>query len=125
MADKPKKRGRPTKFKPDMIDTLNAMGHEGESLAEMALTLGVSRVTFNDWCASNPNFLYAVKAAQARSQVVWERIAMKQAREGTGNATALIFQMKNRFTEDYRDKQEIETEQKGEQIHVIKWEGVE
>jgi len=73
---------------------------------EMAAELDVAYDTFEKHQAENPEFLEAVKRALRLSQAWWEgkgRIATFGGIDGY-NATSYIFQMKNRFKEDWRDK---------------------
>ena len=57
-----------------------------------------------------PDFLEAIKMGETFSQAWWEELG----RSGTSgentdiNATMYQFNMKNRFKEDWRDKQEIQ-----------------
>lgn len=76
----------------------------------MALELGIHYSTFDDWQNNNPEFSDAVKAAERISQGWWEkqgRLATFGGCEGF-NATSYIFNMKNRFKEDWREKVEQE-----------------
>lgn len=102
--------GRPTKYNPDMLPLLIECGKQGMGLAEMACAIGVDRDTIKEWRKSNPEFSAALKVALEHSQAWWE----SKGREGAigkiegFNATGYIFQMKNRFREDWRDKHEVE-----------------
>lgn len=93
-----------------MLDQVVECGHQGMGIAEMAVEIGVSRETFNRWRHENPEFRDAIKAALVASQAWWER----NGRAGTFgetegfNATSYIFQMKNRFPDDWRDKKQHE-----------------
>ena len=100
--------GRPSKYDPAFCDVVIAAGDDGETLAGMAVACDVDRETINNWMAAHPEFSRAVKRGLLLSQVWWER----QGRLATFgkvdgfNATSYIFQMKNRFKEDWRDKVE-------------------
>lgn len=97
---------RPTKYDPSFCDRIIELAKEGASKAEMALELGIAYSTFDVWQNENAEFSEAVKAAQKISQGWWEREGRKATfggREGF-NATAFIFNMKNRFKDDWRDK---------------------
>lgn len=103
--------GRPSKYDSAMCDRVVELGRIGASRAEMAAELGISRS--NAWYAyqeKHEDFRDAVKEAEALSQAWWE----KKGREATFggcdgfNATSYIFQMKNRFSHDWRDKQDHE-----------------
>ena len=111
--------GRPTKYKASMIDLISKMGNHGESMAEFAVSLDISKDTLYEWMHDKKEFSDAIKAARLRSQVWWESTAKTQAKEGGGNAAALLFQIKNRFADDYRDKQETELSTKGDKPIVM------
>lgn len=99
---------RPTDYKPEYCDKVIELGREGASKAEMAHALGASRQTLDNWAAAHPEFLDAVKEATELSQGWWE----SQGRKATFgampgfNATSYIFNMKNRFPGDWKDKTE-------------------
>ena len=102
--------GRPTKYNPDLCNTVLAAGIEGKTLAGMAEACDIDRSTLNAWMEIHEEFSRAVKRGLQKAQVDWEdkgRIATFGGIEGF-NATSYIFQMKNRFKEDWRDKQEHE-----------------
>lgn len=86
------------------------MGHEGEGMAEAIVACDISRDTFYRWQDIHPEFSDAVKEFRRRSQSWWER----KGREATFgeipgfNSTSFIFNMKNRFPDDWRDKQEVD-----------------
>lgn len=102
--------GRPTKYKPEMCETVIECGKEGMSKCEMALQLGIRYSTFNAWEHEKPEFSEAVKEAERFSQAWWERVGrLATIGQVDGfNSTAFIFNMKNRFKEDWRDKHEVE-----------------
>ena len=102
--------GRPSKYDPAMCETVIAAGEQGMTLAEMADAIGVTRETLRQWVNDRPEFSSAVKEGLDKAQAWWER----KGREATFgeipgyNATSYIFQMKNRFKDDWRDKVEQE-----------------
>lgn len=103
-------KGRPTKYDPAMCDKIIEMGRSGASKAEMALDLGIAYSTFDVWQNTKPEFSEAVKEAEALSRGWWEkngRLATFGGHDGF-NATSYIFQMKNRFSDHWRDKTERE-----------------
>lgn len=102
--------GRPTKYDPAFCDRVIEMAKQGASKAEMALDLDIAYSTFDVWQNENEEFSEAVKRAERFSQGWWEkqgRLATFGGVEGY-NATSFIFNMKNRFKDDWREKQEIE-----------------
>lgn len=102
--------GRPTKYTPEMCDKIIELGKIGASKHEMAMELGISIDTFMVWQVENTQFSEAVRIAMSFSQAWWE----KQGRIATFgeisgfNSTSYVFNMKNRFKDDWRDKQETE-----------------
>lgn len=96
--------GRPTKYRPEYCDEVLKLGRQGKSKTQIAGHLGVAWSTFQDWEAKHEEFRAAIKEAQRLAQLWWEDLGQRMAQDGTGNATAFIFQMKNRFRDSYRDK---------------------
>ncbi len=102
--------GRPTKYDPAFCDRVIECGKEGMGKCEMACELGICYNSFETYQAEYPDFLKAVKDAMRHSQAWWEkngRVATFGGIDGF-NATSYIFNMKNRFSDDWRDKQERE-----------------
>jgi len=102
--------GRPSKYDPSMLEEMKKVAIDGASKAEMALTIGISRETFNNWEHSNPIFRDAVKECELLSQIWWERHGRKgmTGENPDFNSTAFIFQVKNRFRGDYMDTSRTE-----------------
>jgi len=108
-ALKPKnKGGRPSGYKPEFCSKVIEVGKQGAGKCEMSVAVCGSYMTFQRWQEEHPEFLEAVKEATRESQAWWER----RGREATFgkvpgfNATAFIFNMKNRFKEDWSDRAE-------------------
>ena len=106
--------GRPSKY-PTSKEDIAALhgdvidyGREGLSKTQIAVKLGISRTTLYSWTEKHSDFLDAIKRAQEAAQAHWEAMGMELARTGTGNATAFIFQMKNRFPDDYKDRKAVD-----------------
>lgn len=100
--------GRPTKYNPDMCEQVKACGDAGMTIIEMCRDIGITRETMRVWRETNPEFSAAVNEGLDRAQAWWEmqgRIATFGGCDGY-NATSYIFQMKNRFKEDWRDRQD-------------------
>lgn len=81
----------------------------GESVAEVAVKLGIGRTTFYNWVDKYPKF----KEAYAQGQFICEAWWMQAGRLGmmgriaNVNATLWIFNMKNRFK--WRDRPDPES----------------
>lgn len=110
--------GRPSKYDPAFCERVMASGAEGKTLAGMAEDLDIDRSTLNEWAERHPEFSRALKRGLQKAQAWWEeqgRLATFGGFDGF-NATSFIFNMKNRFKEDWRDK--VEQEQTGQQTHI-------
>lgn len=104
--------GRPTKYDPSLCDGLLALGEQGMGKLEMAYELGIGYESFETYQEKYPEFSKAVKEALKASQMWWERKGREATFKSEGfNATSFIFNMKNRFKDDWRDK--VETEHSG------------
>lgn len=101
-------RGRPTDYKPEYCQMLIDHMAEGFSFESFAAVVKVNRDTLYNWVAIHPDFSDAKKSGFDESRLTWEKIGRDIAKKGEGNATAFIFNMKNRFREDWNDKQTIE-----------------
>ncbi len=103
-----KKMGRPSKYDPAFCEKVLDLGEQGKSKAQIAKAIGVTRPTLDSWAEKHPDFLYALKAAHDLALAWWEDKGQSGLDAGAGNfnATAFIFQMKNRFRADYRDQQD-------------------
>lgn len=106
--------GRPSKY-PESDEDIRKLhldvmdyGRQGYSMVQIAVALEISRSTFYLWIEKHKAFSDTVKAARDASQAFWETMGMKLAKSGEGNATAYIFQMKNRFRDDYKDYKAID-----------------
>lgn len=106
--------GRPSKYDPSFCDQVIASGAEGKTLAEMADDLDIDRSTLADWTERHEEFSRAVKRGLEKAQAWWERngrLATFGGIEGY-NSTSFIFNMKNRFKDEWREK--VETEHSGQ-----------
>jgi transposase-like protein len=115
------KGGRPSSYDPSVCERIIALGAEGKSKAQIARGLGVVRNTLDNWASEHPEFLNALKASREAAMSWWEDQGQLGITADKFNATAFIFQMKNRFPDDYRDRQEVTGADGG----AIKFERVE
>jgi DNA-binding transcriptional regulator YiaG len=98
-----RKRGRPTEYDPAMCEQVRDLGEQGKSKAQIARTLGRSRQTLENWAKSHPEFMDALKDARELELAWWEDKGQEGLTADKFNATAFIFQVKNRFRDDYAD----------------------
>lgn len=115
--------GRPTVYDPSFCERVIECGKEGMGRAEIAAELDVSRNSLANWEKEYPDFLRAMTWAKDLSLAWW----MKQGKLGIWdqdetvideeagtkthirkrlNANAYSLQVRNRFPEDMRDRQE-------------------
>jgi len=108
--------GAPTKYDKKHCKTVLDLMKEGASKAEVCLELDICFQTFLNWQGDHKEFLEAVKRGLHLSKGKWEQMGRRAAFgqvEGF-NATAWIFNMKNRFSkaddfkEKWSDKQELD-----------------
>ena len=104
--------GRPTKYKPAMLSVIEELMRDGASLAEVCAEIDISAETCNQWRKEDgPYYIEAfsetIKEGTHKSQGWWEKKARLSAiGEQECNPTMMIFNLKNRFREDWRDAQD-------------------
>lgn len=81
---------------------------KGFSKKAAAGEMGINPRTFVRWEEEYPEFAEAVEIGLAKSAVVWEETLMTSARDGIGNPASIIFGLKNRHYDEWRDKVEVE-----------------
>jgi hypothetical protein len=92
-----------------MPDRLPALFAEGQSVCEVCGSLGISKDTFYLWAAKYPRFSDAYKTGLALSQEWWEKAGRAGAIGKIPIQPAVwIYNMKNRFRTDWKDKTEVE-----------------
>lgn len=95
--------GRPSDYDPIYCVRVVEFLRDGFSLAAFAGELGVARSTVYKWAEEHEEFSDAVKRAQAASALAWEKRLRELATSGEGNPTAIIFGLKNRASDEWRD----------------------
>ena len=119
--------GRPSKYKEKFCDQVIEYGKQGLSVTQMALELDIHKDTLYEWKKVYPEFSDAIKKARDYSQAYWENALAKAAlgkndADTVPNATLMIFQMKNRFPDEWREKQVQEHVGKDDATLEIKWQ---
>lgn len=102
--------GRPTKYDPAMCETVVECGRQGMGKLETCAELDIDYSTFEAYQEKYPEFSKAVKRGRELSQAWWEQKGREATFGGVDgfNATSYIFNMKNRFREDWKDKHDHE-----------------
>lgn len=103
--------GRPTKYKRAYCQMVIDHMEQGFSFESFAGLIGTHKQTIYDWRNTHPEFSDSVKIAFEKCRVWWEKQGMEglwSTKEGTFNSSNYIFQMKNRFRDEWKDKHETE-----------------
>lgn len=108
--------GRPTLedplYDPDaMIPIIIDMMNDGASIVEVCAAMKLRRATWYDWLKDDrkPEFKEAVAMGELLSQAWWERQGRINLHADKFATALWIINMKNRFKNDWKDKQEVET----------------
>ena len=99
---------RPTKYTEALGEDLISWMAQGYSLTAAAGKIGVCRQTVYAWAEEKPEFSNALNHARAASAAWWEDQARITATTGDGNASVVIFALKNRVADEWRDKVETD-----------------
>ena len=108
-----RKRGRPKKknvTQPSIIDwgtveklqLLEEWSTQGLYIKDIAAKMGISVTTVYDWMNKDPKIAAAIKKGRDKSIDMVENALFKSAING--NVTAMIFYLKNRAPERYKDR---------------------
>lgn len=100
--------GRPSLYDPIYCEQLVAHMEDGASVNSFAASIDVCRATINVWANEHPEFLEALSRGKAKCAAWWEKTGRSVASTGTGNASMVIFGLKNMSSDDWRDKTEVE-----------------
>jgi len=101
-------------YRDEYCDAVVEYLKDGHSLAAFAATIGVTTRSLYNWMARHPDFDDAVKVAQAKSLLWWERRLLELAQTKRGPAKAVIFGLMNRAKADWRDRAEADVQGKRE-----------
>ena len=103
------KRGRPTDYRPEYCDEVQAAMADGYSLTAFAGMIDVDRSTIGNWMDAHPEFFLAVSRGKAKRLLHWETSAMRVAERGggPGTATIIVFGLKNMGGDEWADKSEV------------------
>ena len=141
MSEEKNKGGRPTKFKDSDIKLMRYMYRKGATDDEVAAEIEVGIATLHRWKKARPDFMDQIKswkdeADEEVERSLYERAVgyscqetklfchegMIVAEEITKNyppdPTSMIFWLKNRKKDEWRDKQEIDMSSKDESLVV-------
>lgn len=100
--------GRPSSYKEAYCNEVIECLAKGHSITAFAGEIGVARCIIFDWQKAHPAFDAACKIASGKAVMFWEGKLIECANTGKGNVTAIIFGLKNRAHEDWRDVHKLE-----------------
>lgn len=117
--------GRPTKYDPEICEKVLDLFKQGKSIRQICLILDISKSTFYLWKEEHEEFSDTINEGLDFSQGWWE----EQGQQGLWfsniegaeklNYTGWFMNMKNRFKQDWRDKQPEEEEKEKEPQKVV------
>jgi hypothetical protein len=99
---------RPTKYEEAFCELAEVTLAKGYSEAVLAGEIGVCLDTITEWKKQHPEFSLSVKVGRARGARIWEDRLSALADKNEGNATGIIFGLKNRIPAEWKDKTEQE-----------------
>jgi len=103
------KMGAPTKYKPEYCQDIIEYMSKGHSLTAWCADKDIYKETAYNWMRDHHDFLDAFKRAQSKAQQHWENMLhLTAAGKLKGNLGAQIFWMKNRFRDEWKDRQDLE-----------------
>ncbi|MCF1431336.1 MAG: hypothetical protein LPD71_00070 [Shewanella sp.] len=110
MAEKTRtsRAGRPNlDVNDELLKKVEKEAAKGLTQAAIAQSLGIGRTTLFNQKKKNVDFLNAIKKGQAKAIGKVENALFKEAVKG-GSIAAMIFYLKNRCPDEWKDKQEVE-----------------
>lgn len=112
--------GRPTDYRPEYCQMLIDHMASGLSYLSFAAVVDCNESTLYEWEQKNPDFSNAKKDALSKNRLFWEKLGINHITNGPQdqklNSTVYIFNMKNRFPKEWRDRIELSGDDKPLQI---------
>lgn len=104
------KPGPASAYDPAWCDKVYDLATEGMTRCEIAFNLGISRAALYKYIKAQPAFAAALDDADYIAQSWWEMQGRRGIAKGAQSFNAHLFQfiMKNRWSKEWRDRQEIE-----------------
>ena len=114
--------GRPSKYRPEFCEKFIELCKKGLSRRAFCAEMGIATDTFYRWVKENKEFSDAYKVGEAAAAAFYEKAMLSGALGQIKgfNVMAMTFLMKNRYPEDFRDRQDVEISGKAnaEPIHI-------
>lgn len=100
--------GRPSKYDPAYCEQLVQHMATGASVSSFAAEIDVARSTINKWAEEYSEFSEALSRGKAKCAAWWEKTGRVVASTGDGNASMVIFGLRNMADSDWQDVQKRE-----------------
>jgi hypothetical protein len=97
---------RPMSYNDEMCDMLREHMAKGYPFRTFAAVIGVNTQTIYDWLKKYSNFARAKQDGDALEFAIWEKLLMRNAVSRKGNINAIIWAQKNKFPNQYREKEQ-------------------
>ena len=89
---------------PERLIVIRGWAMDGLTDEQIAHNIGIGRTTFYKWRKEHPEFAQAIAVSKAVADREIENALFKAARKG--NVTAMIYWLKNRKPDEWRDRRE-------------------
>jgi transposase len=103
--------GRPTKYRPEYCQMLIDHMSEGYSFKSFAARVYCNEDTVAEWAKVHKDFSDAKTIGRALERFIWEKLHLRCAATGEGNMTGIVWAQKNKWPEEYKDKNETQVNQ--------------
>ena len=97
-------------LQPDKLILLEGWARDGLTEEQISTNMGIGRTTLYEWKQKEPNIANTLKKGREVVDFEVENALLKNALDG--NVTAQIFWLKNRKKEQWREKIEVNDEEK-------------
>ena len=109
--------GRKILFRESMFKEGQKLGALGFTLEEIADFWGIHRSTLHRWTKKNPDFCDTIKRAGAEADSSVLEALLREAK--VGNMTGIIFWLKNRRSEKWKDRKDISGAVEHSHVHFF------
>jgi hypothetical protein len=100
--------GRPSRYHPSMCEQVIRLGENGNSETQIAVKLGVDRVTMLGWAETHPEFSTSLNIARDSAKAWWEDMGMIGLVSERFNTGVWSKSMSARFRDEYVDRKQTE-----------------
>jgi hypothetical protein len=117
--------GRPTDYRPEFCQMLVDHMKQGFSFKSFGAIIDVCETTITSWASTHDDFLAAKTKGKSFERLYWEKLHNKCSDTGEGSASAIIWAQKNKFPDDYKDRNEpaqIQVNTNLNQLTVQQWD---